>query len=54
MKENLYSSSHKDNQNKLYQANYDQTFNNDQKPRPESPKVQRYPFNPYQGKRESN
>ena len=41
MKENLYSSSHKDNQNKLYQANYDKTFNNDQKQAPETLKVKR-------------
>ena len=38
MKENLYSSSHKDNQNKLYQANYDRIF---KKQVPETSKVQR-------------
>ena len=53
MKENLYNKANKATNDK-YRVNYDQTFNNDQKPRPESPKVQRYPFNPYQGKRESN
>jgi len=41
MKENLYNKAHKDNQNPNYQTNYDQTFNNDQKPRPESVKVER-------------
>ena len=47
MKQNLYSSSHKDNQNKLYQANYDRIF---KKQAPETVKVQRSKQGAYQGK----
>ena len=41
MKENLYSSSHKDNQNKLYQANYDRIFKHNRKQARETLKVKR-------------
>ena len=50
MKQNLYSSSHKDNQNKLYQANYDRIFKHNQKQARESLKVKRSKQGAYQSK----